>query len=511
MSAAVESWWRERGLGCPPALVQLLADPPRELEHLLYRPGLSQHAAPSVDWAIGLAESSAWPLPQSLVPILPVDEASMACVDGATDGREADVEAIPVLRWHLELEDMEHQAALLDVEPVLYVESVVRELSARPVGLHRMLDEIGPWYEANYLDKEKRPRDFVLRPVRLACQNVILGYAAFAQDTSFDGLSVLAWQTCELPHVAAHEGNRALAALTLCDAYQSGGTMEIRFDHGVALEPTDVVTSTGRRVQVDATYAGHPEMDVPASLRRYGRTVGVALGSERPGSISPAEARELFLAVTPMTDELAVRVSAAAQAGIATIERLCFSLLLPVWRDIELDFLLGVSDRTGELVNGGQPWYCRPARQAEMQLARSALMVGMLHRRLNATDAAGAASEARVFEDSRVGVTWSVVEDIGSVAFDGLAAGRLPWQDGSVAAPEPGSLVVVPRAVPTQGDVEIVRSVAAASGAALVVPADADLRHLALGDITVLRCPDRIGELDLAIEGKLLTARTARA
>ena len=94
---------------------------------------------------------------------------------------------------------------------------------------------------------------------------MIVALAAFAQDSAFDGLSVVAWQTCEVPHVATHEANRALAALTLCDAFKSGGTMEIRFDRPARL------TSTAGRI----VFHGHPENAVPASLRRYGRTVGV--------------------------------------------------------------------------------------------------------------------------------------------------------------------------------------------------------------------------------------------
>ena len=97
-----------------------------------------------------------------------------------------------------------------------------------------------------------------------------------------------------MPHVATHEANRALAALTLCDAFQNGGTMEIRFDRDARF------MQDGKPI----TYHGHPEKAVPASLRRFGRTVGVTLGAEDPRAITPAEARELFLAITPMPAEL---------------------------------------------------------------------------------------------------------------------------------------------------------------------------------------------------------------
>ena len=80
-----------------------------------------------------------------------------------------------------------------------------------------------------------------------------------------------------------HESNRALSALLLCDAFQNGGTMEIRF--GTAEKPKLF----------------------PPALRRFGRTHGIILGEEDPSSISPAEARSLFGAVTPMPDDLRER------------------------------------------------------------------------------------------------------------------------------------------------------------------------------------------------------------
>jgi hypothetical protein len=485
---------------------------PPALDGLLYEPRLPGDYPPSIDWAVATARQSPWPLPRNLVPVLPVDDASFACVVTSPLDRDGIPGEGSVIRWHLNVEKPEHQAALLDTDVGRYVQSVADELAARQRGLTRMLDEIGRWYEFTYLDNEKSPRDFVLRPVRLACQNVILGYAAFAQDTSFDGLSVLAWQTCELPHVAAHEGNRALAALTLCDAYQSGGTMEIRFDRPARLTPVEGTTKAGQPIRLDGIrYHGHPEMQVPASLRRYGRTVGVELGADDPGCISPAEARELFLAVTPMPDDLAVRVAAAARRGVASPERLCFSLLAAVWREIELDYMLAVSDRAGQILRGGAAWQQRPARQAEAHVARTALMVGMLYRRLDTKDTAATAGEARVLEDNRVGVTWSVVEELGAVIYNRLRAERLPWQASSACSEDGGSLIAVPRTVPQHDDVEIVRSLSQVQPSALVVPQDADLSGLDTDGLLVLRCPDRLGELDLATEDKLLKARVARA
>ena len=277
----------------------------------------------------------------------------------------------------------------------------------------------------------------------MACQNVLVGLGAIAQDSSFDGLSVLAWQTCEVPHVATHEANRALAALTLCDAFARGGTMEIRFDRPAA------IALDGRAIR----YPGHPERRVPASLRRFGRTVGVTLGADDPAAISPREARELFMAVTPMPDDLRHRVRYAAERRGVTPERMCFSLLSQVWREIELDFLLATCDQAADVLSGGTDWTRRAQRQVESDVCRAALMAGMYYRRLNGRDsAAGDGDGARVVEDVSTGVGWRI-EDWGTVTYTLPGPVLPPWAPPGHDLAPTARVAVVPRVHVTAPDV----------------------------------------------------------
>jgi hypothetical protein len=438
-------------------------------------------------------------LAEVLLPLCLVDEGSIACV--AISDEIAGLEPGSVVRLHLDGKvAAENQLRLLDIDPALYISSLEAELAVRKVGLDRVLDEIGPAYEETYLENEKRPRDFIVRPMRIACQNVIVALGAIAQDSSFDGLSAPAWQTCEVPHVAAHEANRALAALTLADAFQNGGTMEIRFDRPVRVTHGEEVL----------TYPGHPEGTVPASLRRFGRTVGVALGEEDPGAISPPEARDLFLAITPMPAGLRARVDDATERRGVTPERLCFTLLSQVWRESELDFILACSTRAGSILEGGADWRSRSARQAEMEVCRAALMTGMLHRRLNGHDSAGAEDGARVVEDISRGVVCEVLDELGAVAFDGLdLGGPLPWGGSGAAGVK--ALTVFPRTfVDADTAREVNRMQAEGHAAAVAVPRDADVEEAHL-EAPVLRCPDRIADLDKQAEDRLLTARISRS
>ncbi|MFC5007278.1 hypothetical protein ACFPIJ_56905 [Dactylosporangium cerinum] len=499
MSDDVMTHLAERGLTAPGSLLEVYEEQwPSAVRELVYRPGTPE-GRPSMRWAEDLIGGSSWPLLPNLVPIMPVDERSFACVVVSDLGEEPLPGEGAVVRWHLDVRADEHQAALLDTDCHLYVASVADELAAREEGLRRVLDEIGPAYQETYLANEKRPRDFVVRPVRIACQNVIVALAAFAQDSSFDGLAVVAWQTCEVPHVGTHEANRALAALTLCDAFQSGGTMEIRFDR-----PASVQIHGARR-----SYPGHPERRVPASLRRYGRTVGVELGVEDPAAISPAEARELFLAVTPMPDDLRDRVAEAISLRGLAPERLCYALMTGTWSPVELDFLLAGSGRVASIIAGGAPWTDRSARQAETEACRAALLSGMLFNRFNNRDQAGTSGAVRVLEDDRLGVRWSCLPDEGAVRFSNLdVTAPLPWLRGRTM-PGGEELTVVPRGTFGTGTAETLERLAVYGAVALLLPLDVAEPQVPEG-VMVLRCPDRLADLDKAIEAKLLTARISR-
>ena len=476
------------------ALARVFAEEwPREVHESLFLPS-GLESGLSLEEAIGLCGPC---LPDGALPLALVDKGSIAVV--ALGPLSPGHSAGWVYRYHLEGVAWEPKRALLDIDPFVYISSIAEELRARPEGLRRILDVIGPAYERSHASREKRPRDYVIRPIRLACQNVIIGLAAIAQDASFDGLSVVAWQTCEVPHLATHEGNRALAALTLCDAFQNGGTMEIRFDRNTR------VTADGRQIFLD----GHPEGCVPASLKRFGRTRGVLLGAEDDAAITPSEARELFLAITPMPADLQARVDDAISTRGITPERICFTLLAQVWREIELDFILATSSRAPSILAGGADWRNRGARQAEAGVCRAAAMVGMLYRRLNSLDNAGGdeSSEVRMVEDRTRGVTWSVNSDDASVEFSGLWPESLPWSTASETLAEE-KLVVFPRSAVTSAVLEQVQDRSHRNATAVIVPQDASA--LSDGGCTVLRCPDRIADLDQAVEEKLLKSRISR-
>jgi hypothetical protein len=442
----------------------------------------------SLDAALDALGSSAQPAPLGLVPITYIDDRSLACVvcrpvDSALHG-------VPgrVIRWHLDDIPAPCQGALLDVDVESYVGSLVDELGGAWQSGYDGMAKVASRYQAEFLSKGVTPKPHNLRPFQLACQNVIIGLAAMRHDAVIDGLSVEYWQTCDVPHVATNEGNRALAALMLCDAFQAGGTMEINFGK-------------------------HPEQSVPAALRRYGRTLGIDLGDELSGeaSISPAEARQLFLAVTPMPDGLREVAAQAIESGLVSAERLCYSLLSPIWPAIELEFILRCSSRAASILEGGAEVQDRPSRLAELEVTRAAAMVGTLLRRLDGKDGAGGGPDgsARVFEDTSHGVTWRVLGDFSAVAFSGIPEGPLPWRpagQGDLRA-SGGHLVVMPRPHPIAEDLRTLEELGSDAPAVLLIPRGAATQP----ETSFLECPDRLSELDARVVRNLETSQLVRA
>src|SRR5437588_445093 len=97
-------------------------------------------------------------------------------------------------------------------------------------------------------------------------------------------------------------------------------------------------------------------------------------------------------------------------------ERPCYPLMSQNWREIELDFMLAVSARAHSILTGGASVEDRGARQAESDVARAAVMLGMFYRRLDSKDTAtGDGAGLRVLEDNRHGVTWQVKPAEGAV------------------------------------------------------------------------------------------------
>lgn len=490
---------REHDVRWPAGVPHVLAgEVGRELDALIYWPQGDPAQRNSLANGLKLLESAVAPAPANLLPLMPVDQRSIACAVcapqeqwGEPSGSAFGPAPCEVVRWHLGAISPSEQGALLDTDASEYLESIAEELALRPRMLER-IREVSAWYRGKYLSDEdhlKTPRNHVLRPIQVACQNVIIGLATARQDVTFDGLRVEDYLACEAPHLAAYEGDRALLAMLLCEAFQAGGTMEIRFGQ------------EGR------------ESGLPQSLKRYARSLSLPIGMVDESSIAPTEARRLFFAVTPFTDDLRARCADAIDRGTIVPERLCYTLMAGLWSTHELDYILATSSRAPSILAGGAPSEDRPARLAEFETCRAALMVGMLIRRIESTDGAGGgAGSVRIFEDSKGVVESRVLEDVGAVHISGPTE-VTPWIRGGQSLDDPnGGLIVVPRGMPVPSDLERVAELQRTyPGATVALLVPADMADLLADDLQVMLCPDRMAQLDASIERKLVALGLGRA
>jgi hypothetical protein len=471
----------EFGLVTPPELaaaweVQL----PPELAVRVFRP-LPGSEPPSLQYAFGVLAQAAQPPRGELLPLHLVDARSLACVVCARPGEEPPAAFGWVVRWHLDDVPRRAQSRLLDLDVLRYIKAAARTDEALPQGKRKLAKAVKKYAEEH--GNTTHPRAHVYRPIRLACQNVLVGEAVWAHDARFDGLNVRVWHSSQEPHVNAHEGTRALTAMMLAEAFRGGGTMEVRFDR-------------------------HAEHLVPAALAQWARTAGLDVDDDQP-ALEPAVARELMLAATEMPTQLRNRVSELAAHGGLSVERACYTLLAGIWKPIELDFLLASSPRALDILRGGTHPLNRARHQAELDLCRAASMLGTLLARLQQPRGASVteSGSATAVEDERTPISWTVLADHGAVRFSGIEH-EMPWLPEPVRSSN-GTLTVLPRSLPTDQDCPTAGELADDAGVvALLTPQDVE--ELTGPPVPHMRHPDRRSALDRGIEANLLASRVGR-
>jgi hypothetical protein len=172
------------------------------------------------------------------MPVSFADDWSLACL-ATQDSEEFGWSAGHIVRWHLDDIGLRYQGALLDTDLDLYILSLLKELGPAWSKGYNGIKRLAEKYQREFVEPNRTPKAYDLRPFQLACQNVIIGLAALRQEVSIDGEAAPYWLTCEAPHVATYEGARTLSALMLCDAFQSGGTMEASTEHRRAKDALD--------------------------------------------------------------------------------------------------------------------------------------------------------------------------------------------------------------------------------------------------------------------------------
>ena len=457
--------------------LRALLSPPPDLPPYM-RISLSgrDHETHLADAIAAIRRSSSQPFPPELVPIGFCDERSFACAVGALNEATVPADGGSVVRWHLDDVPSRYQRQLLDVNPIAYLRT-----QAVDVQMHRAHRDSLKRAEVAYRishGQEEMPKPYDQRVFAINSQNVVLVRGSFGYDSTLDGLEVRNFVTCQRPHVAAHEGTRVGIANLLCEAFRFGSTMEVRFDH-------------------------HPEHVVPASIHQWARTVDAEVGRDDPKSISPAEARGLMRAASRADDRLERLM---AEAGGLRPERVYFTILTGAFSHIEVEWLISCSSRGASILAGGTDPLNRPDRQAEMALARTALMLGMFRKVLSIKVRTPGERRRKVFEEDRWTIDWNVLDETGAVELGPLQNGTLPWARELRSADAGERITVYPRDHVTD---ELRAALSKKPGAGMhlaLLPSDVDSDGL-----PSLHCPDTRAALDRVAEQKLSSLKVARA
>jgi hypothetical protein len=336
--------------------------------------------------------------PDDLVPVEILGEQQLACVrvDGSPDP--------PVV--HIDLEADIPQASPVVLAPSFSVFanewlSDVRSIGAL-LGTVRRIDR-DVTAGKRPADKAARPDDW--RAYRLCSQDIVVALLAVRHDRDENLTRVGALSIATLPDFPALEPARATMAAILCDAYRSGGTLEIRFQGGV-----------GGKAR---------PRPMPRLIADLMRAAGVAPTSRRD-AIAPDAAAQLFAYCARLPDS----VRAVTDGGPASLTAATsFAALSGLWDVVHLQVLLGEASDPGLLLRGGAHPLHRIAHLRDRETLRAALLAGTLDRTLRRR----ADASERDSEDDLRDVTFAY--DAGVLRYEAQSPLLCDWWLDSAPAP----------------------------------------------------------------------------
>ena len=289
--------------------------------------------------------------PADLVPVEILGEQQLACVrvDGSPDP--------PVVHIDLDADDPQPSEVVLAPSFSVFANEWLSDVRA----IRALLGNV------RAIDREvaagKRPVDKAARPdewraYRLCSQDIVVALLAVMHDRDENVTRVGALSIATLPDFPALEPSRVTMATILCDAYRSGGTLEVRFQGGFSRN-------------------ARPR-PMPRLVVNLMGAAGVAPGSRRDVIVSDA-ATQLFAYCARLPDS----VRAVIDVGPASLTAATsFAALSGLWDVIHLQVLLAAASDPGLLLRGGAHPMHRLAHLRDRETLRAALLAGTLARKL---------------------------------------------------------------------------------------------------------------------------------
>lgn len=200
----------------------------------------------------------------------------------------------------------------------------------------------------------KLPRNHIWRPYRYCIQDVVFGVTVVRHWREPNCLEVDVFLTADIPEYGPLAGARALTHFLLSEAYKCGGTMEIRFTRNV---------EGGR---------------IPRQLTELASALDVTFA--QPDRLLPAEAKDLYAALTGFSLSLRAALESLEAAGRIKMARACYVVNHGVWSREQVELLVLGSERPDSILAGEALPQQRHLYYHDLLHARAALMTGMLER-----------------------------------------------------------------------------------------------------------------------------------
>jgi hypothetical protein len=213
-------------------------------------------------------------------------------------------------------------------------------------------------FNKRYLSQDSLPKGHVWKPYRFAVQDVILGLTVVRHSRYDNLLEVDVCLMADPPQFLEHSGARIMMTALLSEAFECGGSMEIRFRENVL----------------------HGK--VPREIVWFANSLGIELKHAEKGHITPKESRELYLALTGFSAEAKYKVTQLAVEAKLSPERVCFMVHNKIWELAEMEAILLGATLPHRVLLGISPSELGVLYQHDLMYARNAVLGGYLDRKL---------------------------------------------------------------------------------------------------------------------------------
>lgn len=264
-------------------------------------------------------------------------------------------------------------------------------------------------HEYSHVDGGRLPKPHEWRPLRLCVQDVLIVAAVFRHNRENNNLEVDVFVTSELSEYEDLESVRTGVNLLLSEAYQSGGTMEIKFTHNV---------ESGT---------------VPQAIQEIATQHNISLSRATEGIITPEESKELYLNLADFSPQLISRIKELAENDTISPEQASYAFHNGRWTQADLDTILRGSDCARSILTGAAEPEDRLAFRRDLSHGTVAVLGGRLDRQLSLRG-----SEGIVNDDDPISLNIDFVPDIYAKLYSSEEPLALPWAATEIALIKPG-------------------------------------------------------------------------